>query len=85
MMLRTASATLDMAGMTEVQRQAALSMLPIIPLLVQELRKGMTGAASSNLTRERRKTKTKRALQVEKDDEQPEERLVILVSKPRFK
>jgi hypothetical protein len=84
-MLRTASATLDMAGMTEVQRQAALSMLPIIPLLVQELRKGMTGAASSNLTRERRKTKTKRALQVKKDDEQPEERLVILVSKPRFK
>jgi hypothetical protein len=54
-------------------------MLPIIPLLVQELRKGMTNATTDNSTRKSRKTKSKRAIEAEKDIEQPEERLVILV------
>lgn len=54
-------------------------MLPIIPLLVQELRKGMTNPTTDNSTRKSRKTKSKRAIEAEKDIEQPEERLVILV------
>lgn len=70
----------NIMGLTEDQRQTALNMLPIIPLLAQELQKGMTGTATNYLTRKRRKTKAKRTIEDEKDAEQPEERLVILVS-----
>jgi hypothetical protein len=39
----------------------------------------MTNATTDNSTRKSRKTKSKRAIEAEKDIEQPEERLVILV------